>query len=307
MFSVESSFSLRYFIFGFSDVEKSEVVVGIYDKEKKEFFIDYNSKVSADVKKSYMTEGIFLPYVHIQGIGYESYTDIRNKGYVQDKGFFIDYFNYQNEEKRKDEMIHFKNGESFYALVGLSDGLRWNTGRLYESCKISLEYDDYFDDIFSVTFTPMENVKVVSYKDVLSVNSDKDEESVSNTEDEEEGMEKDEGSVFIPEVNSIGTEEGVKDQPQEEVSVGTDSPDSVEGLFEEVFMEDEGMGKDQGEESDTIKVEAIKSIVENDFGSLKEVDGSKSNNHAFEEVDKEAKQSDDEEFEFPEFDFSFED
>ena len=102
MFSVESSFSLRYFIFGFSDVEKSEVVVGIYDKEKKEFFIDYNSKVSADVKKSYMTEGIFLPYVHIQGIGYESYSDIRNKGYVRDKGFFIDYFNYQNEEKRKE-------------------------------------------------------------------------------------------------------------------------------------------------------------------------------------------------------------
>lgn len=307
MFSVESSFSLRYFIFGFSDVEKSEVVVGIYDKEKKEFFIDYNSKVSADVKKSYMTEGIFLPYVHIQGIGYESYSDIRNKGYVRDKGFFIDYFNYQNEEKRKDEMIHFKNGESFYALVGLSDGLRWNTGRLYESCKISLEYDDYFDDIFSVTFTPMENVKVVSYKDVLSVNSDKDEESASNIEDDKSDMGKDEGSVFIPEVNSIGAGEDTKDHPKKDESVGTSSSDSVEGLFEEVFMEDEEKGKDQGEESDTIKVEAVKSTVENDFGSLKEVDGSKSNNHAFEEVDKEAKQSDDEEFEFPEFDFSFED
>ncbi len=307
MFSVESSFSLRYFIFGFSDVEKSEVVVGIYDKEKKEFFIDYNSKVSADVKKRYMTEGIFLPYVHIQGIGYESYSDIRNKGYVRDKGFFVDYFNYQNEEKRKDEMIHFKNGESFYALVGLSDGLRWNTGRLYESCKISLEYDDYFDDIFSVTFTPMENVKVVSYKDVLSVNSDKDEESASNTEDSKAGMGKVEGTVFIPEVNSIGAEEGTKDRLKKEEKVGTNSSDSVEGLFEEVFMEDEENGKDQEEESGTIKVEAVKSTVENDFGSLKEVDGSKSNNHAFEEVDKEVKQSDDEEFEFPEFDFSFED
>lgn len=309
MFSVESSFSLKYFIFGFSDVEKSEVVVGIYNKEKKEFFIDYNSKASADVKKDYMTKGIFLPYVHIQGVGYESYVDIRNKGYIRDTGFFVDYFNYQNEEKRKDEMIHFKNGESFYALVGLSDGLRWNTGRLYESCRISLEYDDYFDDI-SVSFTPMDNVKVVSYRDILRANSDENEESVSNTEDGEADMGKAEGSVFIPEVNSIGKEEGTKVQPQKIEKANTNSPDSVEGLFEEVFMEDEETGKNQVEESSTIKVEAIKSIVKNDFGSLKEVDGSKSNNYAFEEVYNEGKSdksSDDDEFEFPEFDFSFED
>ena len=309
MFSVESSFSCKYFIFGFSNVEKTEVVVGIYNKEKKEFTIDYNSKISADIKRDYLMNGTYLPYVHIQGVGYESYVDIRNKGYIRDNGFFVDYFNYQNEEKRSDDMIHFKNGDSFYALVGLSEGLRWNTGRLYESCKISLEYDDYFDDFF-VSFKPMDNVEVVSYKDILRVNSNENEESASNTEDTEVGTEKDEGSVFIPEVDTIGKEEGMKDQknqPQEEESVGTTSPDSVEGLFEEVFMEDEEKGKVQEEESDTIKVEAVKSTVESDFGSLKEVDGSKSNIHAFEEVDKKAKQSDDDEFEFPEFDFSFED
>ncbi len=308
MFSVESSFSCKYFIFGFSNVEKTEVVVGIYNKEKKEFTIDYNSKISADIKRDYLMNGTYLPYVHIRGVGYESYVDIRNKGYIRDNGFFVDYFNYQNEEKRKDEMIHFKNGESFYALVGLSEGLRWNTGRLYESCKISLEYDDYFDDFF-VSFKPMDNVEVVSYRDILRVNSNEDKESASNTEDEEVGTGKDEGSVFIPEVNSIGKEEGMKDQPQKSKEVGTNISDSVEGLFEEIFMEDEEINKDQ-EENSTIKVEAIKSTVKNDFGSLKEVDGSKSNNHAFEEVDKKGKpegSSDDEEFEFPEFDFSFED
>ena len=76
--------------------------------------------------------------------------------------------NYENEFMNVNNKVVVKGENCVSLQVGLSDGLRWNTGHLYERCDVLFSYDDYFDDI-QVEFKPPKNVEVVSYRDVLGV------------------------------------------------------------------------------------------------------------------------------------------
>ena len=168
MFSVESSFALKYFVFGFKNLEKTKVVIGYYHKNKKIFVVDFNGEFTKQVKEDFVNGKIKLPYVNILGVGFESFKDIIEKQYIRDKSFSVDYMSYENEFMNVNNKLVVKNSENVSLQVGLSDGLRWNTGRLYEHCDVSFSYDDYFDDIV-VDFKPFKNVEVVSYRDVQGI------------------------------------------------------------------------------------------------------------------------------------------
>lgn len=168
MFSVESSFALKYFVFGFKNLEKTKVVIGYYHKNKKIFVVDFNGEFTKQVKEDFVNGKIKLPYVNILGVGLESFKDIIEKQYIRDKSFSVDYMSYENEFMNVNNKLVAKNSESVSLQIGLSDGLRWNTGRLYEHCDVSFSYDDYFDDIV-VDFKPFKNVEVVSYRDVQGI------------------------------------------------------------------------------------------------------------------------------------------
>lgn len=168
MFSVESSFALKYFVFGFKNLEKTKVVIGYYHKNKKIFVVDFHGEFTKQVKEDFVNGKIKLPYVNILGVGFESFKDIIEKQYIRDKSFSVDYMSYENEFMNVNNKLVAKNSESVSLQVGLSDGLRWNTGRLYEHCDVSFSYDDYFDDIV-VEFKPFKNVEVVSYRDVQGI------------------------------------------------------------------------------------------------------------------------------------------
>lgn len=168
MFSVESSFALKYFVFGFKNLEKTKVVIGYYHKNKKIFVVDFNGEFTKQVKEDFVNGKIKLPYVNILGVGFESFKDIIEKQYIRDKSFSVDYMSYENEFMNVNNKLVAKNSESVSLQIGLSDGLRWNTGRLYEHCDVSFSYDDYFDDIV-VDFKPFKNVEVVSYRDVQGI------------------------------------------------------------------------------------------------------------------------------------------
>ena len=168
MFSVESSFALKYFVFGFKNLEKTKVVIGYYHKNKKIFVVDFHGEFTKQVKDDFVNGKIKLPYVNILGVGFESFKDIIEKQYIRDKSFSVDYMSYENEFMNVNNKLVAKNSESVSLQVGLSDGLRWNTGRLYEHCDVSFSYDDYFDDIV-VEFKPFKNVEVVSYRDVQGI------------------------------------------------------------------------------------------------------------------------------------------
>lgn len=168
MFSVESSFALKYFVFGFKNLEKTKVVIGYYHKNKKIFVVDFHGEFTKQVKDDFVNGKIKLPYVNILGVGFESFKDIIEKQYIRDKSFSVDYMSYENEFMNVNNKLVAKSSESVSLQVGLSDGLRWNTGRLYEHCDVSFSYDDYFDDIV-VEFKPFKNVEVVSYRDVQGI------------------------------------------------------------------------------------------------------------------------------------------
>lgn len=168
MFSVESSFALKYFVFGFKNLEKTKVVIGYYHKNKKIFVVDFNGEFTKQVKEDFVNGKIKLPYVNILGVGFESFKDIIEKQYIRDKSFSVDYMSYENEFMNVNNKLVAKNSESVSLQIGLSDCLRWNTGRLYEHCDVSFSYDDYFDDIV-VDFKPFKNVEVVSYRDVQGI------------------------------------------------------------------------------------------------------------------------------------------
>lgn len=168
MFSVESSFALKYFVFGFKNLEKTKVVIGYYHKNKKIFVVDFNGEFTKQVKEDFVNGKIKLPYVNILGVGFESFKDIIEKQYIRDKSFSVDYMSYENEFMNVNNKLVAKNSESVSLQIGLSDGLRWNTGRLYEHCDVSFSYDDYFDDIV-VDFNPFKNVEVVSYRDIQGI------------------------------------------------------------------------------------------------------------------------------------------
>lgn len=168
MFSVESSFALKYFVFGFNNLEKTKVVIGYYHKNKKLFVVDFHGEFTKKVKEDFVNGKIKLPYVNILGVGFESFKDIIEKQYIRDKSFSVDYMNYENEFMNVNNKVVVKGENCVSLQVGLSDGLRWNTGHLYERCDVLFSYDDYFDDI-QVEFKPPKNVEVVSYRDVLGV------------------------------------------------------------------------------------------------------------------------------------------
>lgn len=260
MFAVESSFSLKNFVFGFGNIEKSNVVIGTYDKGKRVFIIDYDGKSTKEVKEAYEKGKLKLPYIHIKGVGYESYQDITEKEYIRDLGFFVDYFNYSNSDGRVDGKIIVDDGDSVFLMIGLSDGLRWNTGRLYESCKITLSYDDYFD-VIEVSIKPFENVEVVSYRDVLGGDLDEDTTVTDQEVDKEESnleesiSEKESELEEVPEEGEVGEVEGegktIFADPDFGFSGLEDEEKGKDGFYSEDFDEDfdEGYDKDEADDS----------------------------------------------------------
>lgn len=254
MFAVESSFSLKNFVFGFGNIEKSNVVIGTYDKGKRVFIIDYDGKSTKEVKEAYEKGKMKLPYIHIKGVGYESYQDITEKEYIRDLGFFVDYFNYSNSDGRVDGKIIVDDGDSVFLMIGLSDGLRWNTGRLYESCKVTLSYDDYFD-VIEVNIKPFENVEVVSYRDVLGGDLDEDTTVTDQKVDKEELnleesiLEKESELEEVPEEGEVGEVEGegkpIFADPDFGFSGLEDEEKGKDGFYSEDFDEDFDEGHDE--------------------------------------------------------------
>ena len=373
MFSVESSFALKYFVFGFKNLEKTKVVIGYYHKNKKIFVVDFHGEFTKQVKDDFVNGKIKIPYVNILGVGFESFKDVIEKQYIRDKSFSVDYMSYENEFMNVNNKLVAKSSESVSLQVGLSDGLRWNTGRLYEHCDVSFSYDDYFDDIV-VEFKPFKNVEVVSYRDVQGIaekvkdtsdakkevskevvlgDSESDvkaEENCERTggvtkvkeEKETKGIEEDldfDISYFSSSIKSTENVEESKNSTEDEVVLsteksvveikeeekepettkednGSDIPKTDEGFFDVTNLVETSKVVKQ-KEAETPKEEAQKKpkadnhvFEENDFSfglfDLDDVsDDDTGSNGSSKEVKEENKDTDD--FEFPDFNFSFDD
>ena len=369
MFSVESSFALKYFVFGFKNLEKTKVVIGYYHKNKKIFVVDFHGEFTKQVKDDFVNGKIKLPYVNILGVGFESFKDIIEKQYIRDKSFSVDYMSYENEFMNVNNKLVAKNSESVSLQVGLSDGLRWNTGRLYEHCDVSFSYDDYFDDIV-VEFKPFKNVEVVSYRDVqgiaekvkdtsdvkkevskevvlgdsesdikvgekaestggvTKVKEEKESQgieegldfdisyfssSIKSTENAEDSKDSTKVDIVVPTEKSVGEVKEKEEEPKVTKASGNDIPKTDEGFFDVTNLVETSKVVKQEEkvvpkEEVQKKSKADNPVFEkNDFsfGLFDWDDVSDDDNEASKEVKEEEKGTDD--FELPDFNFSFDD
>lgn len=261
MFSVESSFALKYFVFGFKNLEKTKVVIGYYHKNKKIFVVDFHGEFTKQVKDDFVNGKIKLPYVNILGVGFESFRDIIEKQYIRDKSFAVDYMSYENEFMNVNNKLVAKSSESVSLQVGLSDGLRWNTGRLYEHCDVSFSYDDYFDDIV-VEFKPFKNVEVVSYRDVQGI-----AEKVKDTSDVKKGVSKEvvlgDSEFDVKEEENGESTGGVTKVKEEKETQGIEEDlDFDISYFSSSIKSTENVGESKDSTEDEVVMPTEKAVVE---------------------------------------------
>lgn len=154
----------RGFVFGYLDSGKSELVYGYYDSRSEFFVIEPYSNSCTGFSFDFVVERKELPYFHVDGVGSETFEGMFKKDYVRDNCFFLDYLGFL--ESSDSSKIVVKNGETFEINVGLNGRKRWNTGRVFEKCRVRLSYDSYFES-FDIEIIPTRNVSVVDYGDVL--------------------------------------------------------------------------------------------------------------------------------------------
>lgn len=197
MFSVESSFSLKNFIFGFRDPEKQEFVAGYYDRKKKNFVIDFARGSMDGFIREFKESGKRYNYANLWGFGFDSYEEVCEKKYLLDQSFFIYYSNVIGST---DGLLVIPEDGCFEAPVGLSGGYVWNTGNLYETCRIELGYFDYFDDL---------SIEIHTKEGVIPVRTNVSDHNEQGTEVELEVNESD---------TSAGTEDEEEFVPEENTS-----------------------------------------------------------------------------------------
>lgn len=217
MFSVESSFSLKNFIFGFRDPEKKEFVAGYYDRKKKEFVIDFAKGSMDGFIREFKESGKRYSYANLWGFGFDSYEEVCEKKYLLDQSFFIYYSNVIGST---DGLLIIPEDGCFEAPVGLSGGYVWSTGNLYENCRIELGYFDYFDDL-SIEIHPKDGVMPVRTgvleleKQVIEGEVVVDESDTTAATDMEEKTVPEENTSELP-VSESTTEVDIKEDGEEE-------------------------------------------------------------------------------------------
>lgn len=135
--------SIIYFVLGFLDKKRKDVIIGSYDKIKEEFIIDYTNKLYGKIKEEFLSNGQKLNIVKATGMGYDDFISMQTKGYVYNHCFVIDNFSISLQDKDNLGYLRLENHSSITCLYGLVGDLVWDTGNTFEYCTTYFEYNDF--------------------------------------------------------------------------------------------------------------------------------------------------------------------
>lgn len=146
-YETASLLGLKYFVFGFIDLEKTQPIIGAYDKNQSRFIIDYSKKKYKEIYESYIRGEFKLPVLTLEGVSSIYYKEILNNAYFLDSCFIIDAMCFNSIDENALGLLIMERGEEILFDVGVSGSYAWSTGQMFSSMYISLDYEDYFDSI----------------------------------------------------------------------------------------------------------------------------------------------------------------
>lgn len=161
MYNTATLFNIDYFIFGFMGMGLKNPVIGIVNKDTKEFIIDYTGKSTAVAKEKFLSNDLRLPIVKIDGVDYYRASNLHKLSYLQDYCFTVDMFSLSSLDVQEKGYLLLKDKDTLKVNIGLLGNRVWNTGKVFEVCSFTFEYDEFFDD-FNVELGLLGNTRIIS-------------------------------------------------------------------------------------------------------------------------------------------------
>lgn len=141
-FSVDG---LIYFVVGFTEKSREDVLIGAYNKVVKKFYVDYSGEMYGGVKEDFLKNGLKLNIIKVNGMGYDDFISMKTKDYVYSHCFIVDVDSIKAKDVLARGYVELSEKGVLSCSLGLSGDYVWSTGNLYELCNIYFEYSDFLD------------------------------------------------------------------------------------------------------------------------------------------------------------------